>query len=149
MEELGMASSDRLNTRKKLVEEHMRTENAHDITATMATLGRRPRYVLNGVILDGHEAIRAAYEGIGLDNAAAFSHFKVEVTGLHTGEEAIVLEGMMSGTHVAEWQGVPATGRSFNIPVCAVFTFDAEEKLAGERIYFDSGLLLKQLGVLS
>jgi hypothetical protein len=78
-----------------------------------------------------------------LGKAAAFSHFKVEVTGLPTGEEAIVLEGMMSGTHVAEWQGVPATGRSFNIPVCAVFTFDAEEKLAGERIYFDSRLLLK------
>jgi steroid delta-isomerase-like uncharacterized protein len=149
MEEPGMASSDSLNARKKLVEEHMRAENAHDVTATMATLGRQPRYILNGVIIDGHEAIRAAYEGIGLSKAAAFSHFKVEVTGLHTGEEAIILEGMMSGTHVAEWQGVPATGRSFNIPVCAVFTFDAEEKLAGERIYFDSGLLLKQLGVLS
>lgn len=144
-----MTDSSTLNARKKLVEEHMRAENAHDITATMATLGRQPRYVLNGMILDGHEAIRSAYEGIGLGNAAAFSQFKVDVTALHTSEEAVILEGMMSGTHVEEWQGVPATGRSFHIPVCAVFTFDAEEKLAGERIYFDSGLLLKQLGVLS
>ncbi len=144
-----MTDSDTLNARKKLVEEHMRAENAHDVTATMSTLGRRPRYVLNGTILDGHEAIRSAYEGIGLGKAAAFSHFKVDETVLHTSEGAIVLEGMMSGTHVAEWQGIPATGRSFNVPVCAVFTFDAEEKLAGERIYFDSGLLLKQLGVLS
>ena len=144
-----MASSAPLNARKTLVEEHLRAENAPDITATMATLGRQPRYVLNGVLIDGHEAMRAAYEGMGLGNAAAFAQFKVAVPGLHTGEEAVVLEGMMSGTHVAEWQGVPATGRSFHIPVCAVFTFDAEEKLAGERIYFDSGLLLQQLGVLS
>jgi steroid delta-isomerase-like uncharacterized protein len=149
MEERDMTSSELLKARKKLVEEHMRAENAHDITATMATLGRQPRYILNGVSLDGSEEIRAAYESIGLGKAAAFARFKVDVTGLHTGEEAIILEGMMSGTHVAEWQGVPATGRSFHIPVCAVFTFDAEEKLAGERIYFDSGLLLKQLGVLS
>jgi steroid delta-isomerase-like uncharacterized protein len=117
--------------------------------ATMSTLGRQPRYVLNGAILDGHEAIRSAYEGIGLGDAAAFSHFKVDETVLHTSEETVVLEGMMSGTHMAEWQGIPATGRSFNVPVCAVFTFDAEEKIAGERIYFDGALLLKQLGVLS
>ena len=71
------------------------------------------------------------------------------VTALHTGEEAVVLEGMMSGTHAAEWQGIPATGRSFVIPVCAVFTFDEEEKIAGERVYFDGALLLRQLGVLS
>lgn len=144
-----MANSNTINARRKLVEEHMRVENAHDIAATMATLGRQPQYVLHGTILDGHEAIRSAYESLGLGKAAAFSHFTVEVTALHTSEEAIVLEGMMSGTHAAEWQGIPATGRSFNIPVCAVFTFDAEEKLAGERIYFDSGLLLRQLGVLS
>jgi steroid delta-isomerase-like uncharacterized protein len=144
-----MANSNTLTARKHLVEEHMRAENAHDIVATMATLGRQPRYVLNGMLIDGREAIRAAYEGIGLGNAAAFAQFKVAVTGLHAGEEAIVLEGMMSGTHVAEWQGVPATGRSFHIPVCAVFTFDEEEKIAGERIYFDGALLLRQLGVLS
>jgi steroid delta-isomerase-like uncharacterized protein len=144
-----MANRDMLDARTKLVEEHMRAENAHDITATMATLGRQPRYVLNGVILDGHEAIRSAYEGIGLGDDAAFVQFKVDVTALHASGEAVILEGMMSGAHVAEWQGVPATGRSFTIPVCAVFTFDAEEKLAGERIYFDSGLLLRQLGVLS
>lgn len=61
-----MANSDTLTARKHLVEEHMRAENAHDITATMATLGRQPKYVLNGMIIEGREAIRAAYEGIGL-----------------------------------------------------------------------------------
>lgn len=144
-----MANSDTLTARKKLVKEHMRAENAHDIAATMATLGRQPKYIVNGTILEGHEAIRAQYEDMGLGNAGGFSQVKVEVIAWHVSDEAIILEGTMGGTHSAEWQGIPATGRSFKVPVCAVFTFDEEEKVAGERIYFDSGLLLKQLGIMS
>jgi steroid delta-isomerase-like uncharacterized protein len=86
---------------------------------------------------------------MGWGNAGGFSNLKVEATEWHLSEDAIVVEAMMSGTHSAEWQGIPATGRSFEIPVCAVFTFDEEEKVAGERVYFDSALLLRQLGVLS
>lgn len=149
MEELGMASSDMLKARKKLVEEHMRVENGHDITATLATLGRSPRYVVNGTLVEGHEAIRALYEDLGFGDAGSFSQLTVEVTALHTGEEAVVLEGMIRGIHATEWQGIPATGRSIEVPVCAVYTFDAEEKIAGERVYFDGSLLLRQLGVLS
>jgi hypothetical protein len=143
-----MANSDTLSARKQLVEEHMRVENAHDIAATIATLGRSPRYIVNGTIIEGHEAIRDFYEGLGFGDAGSFSHLKVEVTALHAGEEAVVLEGMMSGIHSAEWQGIPVTRRSFLIPVCAVFTFDEEEKVAGKRVYFD-GSFLRQLGVLS
>jgi len=144
-----MANSDTLNARIKLCEEHLRAENAHNVAAIMATLGRQPKYIVNGTILEGHEAIRAQYEDMGLGNAGGFSQLKVEVIAWHVSDEAIILEGMMGGAHSAEWQGIPATGRSFEIPVCAVFTFDAEEKVAGERVYFDSALLLRQLGVLS
>ena len=35
------------------------------------------------------------------------------------------------------------------IPLCVVFPFDQEGKLAGERVYLDGASLLKQLGVLS
>ena len=34
-------------------------------------------------------------------------------------------------------------------PACAIFTFDGDSKLAGERVYFDGASLLKQLGVLA
>jgi len=144
-----MANSSTLNARMKLCEEHLRAENAHDVAAVMATLGRQPRYIVNGTILEGHEAIRAQYEDMGLGDAGGFSQLKVDVIAWHVGDEAIILEAMMGGTHTAEWQGIPVTGRSFAVPVCAIFTFDAEEKVAGERIYFDSALLLRLLGVLS
>src|SRR5712691_10691218 len=121
-----MGNSNTINARLKLCEEHARVENAHDVAAIMATLGRQPRYVMNGTIIEGHEAIRDQYEGMGWSNAGGFSQLKVEATAWHVSEESIVVEALMSGTHSAEWQGIPATGRSFAIPVCAIFTFDEE-----------------------
>jgi len=32
-------------------------------------------------------------------------------------------------------------------PLCGVYTFDADDKLAGERIYYDRGAVLGQLGL--
>jgi hypothetical protein len=32
-------------------------------------------------------------------------------------------------------------------PLCGIYTFDAQDRLAGERIYYDRGTVLKQLGV--
>jgi hypothetical protein len=32
-------------------------------------------------------------------------------------------------------------------PLCGVYTFDAHDRLAGERIYYDRGSVLAQLGV--
>jgi hypothetical protein len=34
-----------------------------------------------------------------------------------------------------------------DFPLCGVFTFDAEDRLAGERIYYDRATVLRQLGV--
>jgi hypothetical protein len=55
----------------------------------------------------------------------------------------------VTGEHTGTWQGIAATGRKIESPVCAIFVFDEEGKVASERVYFDGTLLLKQLGVLS
>jgi hypothetical protein len=44
---------------------------------------------------------------------------------------------------------LPATGRRFDFPLCAVYTFDEQDRLAGERIYYDRITVLRQLGVVS
>ena len=31
--------------------------------------------------------------------------------------------------------------------LCGVFTFDAQDRLAGERIYYDRGTVMRQLGL--
>ena len=64
-------------------------------------------------------------------------------------EEAVIFEGgVLRGTHKGTWKGIPATGRRFEIGGCAVVLFDEDQKLAGERVYLDEALLLRQLGVL-
>jgi SnoaL-like polyketide cyclase len=54
---------------------------------------------------------------------------------------------MIRGTHLGGWRGLPATGRRVEFPLCGVYTFDADDRLAGERIYYDRGTVLRQLGV--
>jgi hypothetical protein len=33
------------------------------------------------------------------------------------------------------------------IPLCGIYTFDNDDRLAGERIYYDRASVLRQLGV--
>jgi hypothetical protein len=52
-----------------------------------------------------------------------------------------------SSTSLGWWRGLPPTGRHVRFPLCGVFSFDAEDRLAGERIYYDRATVLRQLGV--
>jgi len=33
------------------------------------------------------------------------------------------------------------------LPLCAIFTFDGDDRLAGEKVYYDRATVLHQLGV--
>ena len=59
----------------------------------------------------------------------------------------LVLEVTIRGTHLGPWRGLPATGRRMEFPLCAVYSFDVDDQLAGERIYYDRGAVLGQLGL--
>jgi hypothetical protein len=43
---------------------------------------------------------------------------------------------------------MPATGRRVEFPLCGVFTFDTQDRLAGERIYYDRATVMRQLGLI-
>jgi hypothetical protein len=62
-------------------------------------------------------------------------------------EDAVRVEVVVRGTHLSGWPGLPATERRVEFPLCRVYTFDADDRLAGERIYYDLGSVLRQLGV--
>ena len=72
---------------------------------------------------------------------------RIDVRHRHCSEDAVVLEVTINGTHSAEWMGIPATGKRLAFPLCAVYTFDETERLAGERIYFDRATIFEQMGV--
>jgi predicted ester cyclase len=77
----------------------------------------------------------------------ALPDLEITVLRRHMAEDAILVEVVIRGTHLGGWRGLPATGRRVEFPLCGVYTFDAEDRLAGERIYYDRGSVLGQLGV--
>jgi steroid delta-isomerase-like uncharacterized protein len=131
-------------TRIKAVEEHVRIENTHDLEAVMDTFGHTCSFLANNELHEGREAVRAFYG----EFFRGFPDLRFDITGLHVGDEAIPVEMVLSGTHLGPWFGIAPTGRRFELPACAVFIFDEDDKIAGERGYFDSALLLRQLGLV-
>ena len=77
----------------------------------------------------------------------ALPDLAIEVKDRHVASGSIVLEVTIRGTHLGARRGLPATGRRMEFPLCGVYTFDADDKLAGERIYYDRGAVLGQLGL--
>jgi steroid delta-isomerase-like uncharacterized protein len=131
----------RVAARIRLVDEHVRAENAHELDRLMETFGAEPTFDLNHDRISGHGGIHSFYA----DLMKGFPDFNIEVKHRHICEEGIVLEVVIRGTHQNTWNGVPPAGRRIEVPVCAVFPFDAQERLAGERVYFDAGLMLRQM----
>ena len=77
----------------------------------------------------------------------ALPDLEIEVQRRHVTDDAILVEVMIRGTHLGGWRGLPPTGRRVEFPLCGVYTFDADDRLAGEKIYYDRGTVLRQLGV--
>jgi len=138
-------SKDRIAARIAIVDQHLRFENAHDLDGVLGTFGDSAHYDDEswGEHYQGHDGVRAFYGQL----MAALPDLQIEVLRRHTAEEVIVLEVMIRGTQLGPWRGLPATGRRVQIPLCGVYTFDSDDRLAGERIYYDRATVLRQLGV--
>src|SRR5206468_4071002 len=77
----------------------------------------------------------------------ALPDLTIEVKNRHVAAESLVVEVIIRGTHLGPWRGLPATGRRIEFPLCGVYAFDADDRLAAERIYYDRGVVLGQLGL--
>ncbi|HKG36739.1 MAG TPA: ester cyclase [Solirubrobacterales bacterium] len=129
--------------RESIVREHMESENRHEFDVTMATFDH-PRYELiaTGEVHDGPEEVDAYFQ----ETRTAFPDQRNELLALHHSDDAVLVEAMLYGTHMGPLRGLPPTGRSFEMRFLAMFLFE-EDRLVGERIYFDAGTILRQLGV--
>jgi steroid delta-isomerase-like uncharacterized protein len=136
---------DRRATRIAAVEQHIRLENQHDLEGVLGTFGEAAHYDDEpwSEHYQGREGVRQFYQQL----MTALPDLEIEVREQHFAEEAILVEVTIRGTHLGEWKGLPATGRRVAVPLCGVYTFDADDRLAGERIYYDRATVLRQLGV--
>ena len=138
-----MTKTELRERRERLVREHMESENRHEFDVTMATF-QHPRYeiVPTGEVHDGEEAVAAYFA----ESRAAFPDQRNETIALHHANDAVIVEFWLRGTHEGELRGIPPTGRAFEVRSVAFFLFD-EDRLVGERVYFDTATILGQLGI--
>jgi steroid delta-isomerase-like uncharacterized protein len=130
--------------RQAVVEEHVEAENDGDLDRLVASF-ERPRYDVAplGAPDDGAEAVRALIGGL----LTAFPDFHFFTDKTHHADEAVILEGHFTGTHRADWAGIPATGRAIDIRAACIFDFEGEGCVC-EKVFFDFATLLRQLGAL-
>jgi steroid delta-isomerase-like uncharacterized protein len=142
---MSLPETERVEARMAVVDEHIRCENRHDLDAVMATFGIDARYDDEpwGDHRTGRDGVRSYYTEL----MRALPDLAIEVRHRHVAADSLVLEVSIRGTHLGPWRGLPATGQRIEFPLCAVYTFDADDRLAGERIYYDRGVVLGQLGL--
>jgi steroid delta-isomerase-like uncharacterized protein len=80
------------------------------------------------------------------ETRTAFPDQRNELIALHHADDAVLVEAMLYGTHEGPFRGLPPTGRSFEMQFLAVFVFE-QDRLVCERVYFDVGTVLRQLGI--
>jgi steroid delta-isomerase-like uncharacterized protein len=128
-----------------LVEQHLRLENAHDLEGVLRTFGENARYDDEawGEHYEGGHGVRQFYAQL----MKALPDLEIEVQRRYVTDDAVLVEVVVRGTHLGDWRGLPATGRRVEFPLCGVYTFDSDDRLAGEKIYYDRATVLRQLGV--
>jgi steroid delta-isomerase-like uncharacterized protein len=150
-EKLSMTSTvsdqERIALQRRTVKEHMDAENTHEYDKVNATFVQADRayyqIVAGGIQYDGIKGVESFYEL--LDKVLPDLEWKV--THEYDVPGCSIREGTASGTHSAEFAGVPASGNFVSFEVCALYIFDEEEpdKLIAERAYWDNDSLIRQL----
>src|SRR5215470_7547891 len=139
--------TDLRSRREAIVREHLDSENRHDFDATIATFSY-PRYELVGTgdVYDGDDQVRAYFA----ETRAAFPDQRNRLVAMHHGDDAVIVEIVLEGTHTGMLRGLPPTGRAFACPMIAVFAFPpGDDRISCERVYFDAATILRQLGLAS
>jgi steroid delta-isomerase-like uncharacterized protein len=130
--------------RLDLLEKHFQSEVEHDWDSCLATFGGHARYEImaTGQVHDGDAAVLAYHRS----QRVAFPDQRHENVRIHAADDdSIITEFDLLGTNTGVFYGQAPTGRSFRVPVIAVFHFD-DEHIVNERVYLDSASLIRQIG---
>jgi steroid delta-isomerase-like uncharacterized protein len=115
------SSEARTKARMRIVEEHLRLENLHDLDGILGTFGRDAQY--DDEPWDDHRIGRDEVHLYYKELLAATADFRIEVRNRYASDEAVILEVTISGTHTGDWRGLPATGKSYqSVFLCAGFS---------------------------
>jgi steroid delta-isomerase-like uncharacterized protein len=127
--------------REAIVRRHMEAENVHDFDAVIDTF-KHPRYELVGTAQthDGEAAVREYFR----TSRRAFPDQRNELISLRHADDAVIVELWLLGTQLGKLGDRAPSGRAFRVQMTAFFVFEGEG-LVCERVYFDSGSILRQI----
>jgi steroid delta-isomerase-like uncharacterized protein len=122
--------------------------NARDMSAAVALADAELEWInlAFGATFRGAEGFRQFLENY----ATAFPDSRVEVRSVIAHGDRVAVEFTAQGTHRGPLVGpageIPATGRSVQLQLCEVLQL-RDGKIVRGRSYYDSGTMLRQLGL--
>ena len=128
---------------RELWKRHSIAEDERDLPGLMSTLTPDCIYELaqTGHRWERHEGAVRFYTEL----LSAFPDIHFDLTDIVIGPQGVCEEAAVTGTHRAEWLGVPASGRKLRWQVVIFFPWDPERRLfRGEKVY-TAGLPLPAL----
>ena len=136
--------------RIETVRRHMALECENKWDEVIETF-QHPRYELNGTgqVFDGEEAVRKYFDR----SRVPFPDQGNEIISISADDkETVLVEFWLTGTHLGPLRfadrTVEPTGKSFRVRMAASFEFaPGSDKIVCERPYFDSGAVLRALGL--
>lgn len=128
--------------REEVVREHFESEAAQEFERTLATFDT-PHYEIMATaeVFDGADEVMGYYE----TTRTAFPDQRHENVRLHFADDCVIAEFDLLGTNDGPFFGLEPTGKSFQVPIVALFFFEGD-RIVNERIYFDAASLVSQIG---
>jgi steroid delta-isomerase-like uncharacterized protein len=132
-----------MNDSRTIVQEYIQAWSNHDIQKVRQLL--HPQY--SSLSIDGKRR-EGVEEGIEIATMYmnAFPDLKIDLKNIYSVGDIAVAEYVSQGTQQGEFLNINPTGKQVSIPVCEVIEC-RDGKIYSERDYFDSALIMQQLGV--
>ena len=119
---------------RDLWKRHSLAEDNRDLAGLLSTLTDDCVYELvqTGHRWEGHEGAARFYAGL----LAAFPDIEFRLTNIVIGPQGVCEEADVTGTHEAEWLGIPPSRERLAWQVTIFFPWNRERRLfTGERVY--------------
>ena len=97
-------------------------------------------------VVPGMPPTKAGVHQFFTDLRKSFPDLNITIDDIFSEGEKVTARVTMKGTHNGEFMGMPATGKSIEVPVADYFRFE-NGKVAEHWAVTDTGIMMQQLGV--
>ena len=134
-----------IHANKRLWQRHVIAENRRSIEGLLATLNAEPLYVImaTGAEHRGREAVAAFYTGL----FVSMPDVIFDLQAAYIGENGVVEESVLVGTHTGDLMGIPATGKPVHVTGMDILRLE-NGKIKERWAEISALALMMQLGVI-